>query len=133
MDTDSGNVVFELDQDEQLGRFDRHDPNLLGAGRTEVSADGPGRGAARLGGARHLDRDQPGHRRHGDQLVAGQRLYQHGTTLDNNAVLLGSFTHFGLLNAGDFYTQSQLVTLPINLLGAYNLFVVTNATGTCLR
>ena len=40
-----------------------------------------------------------------------------GTTLDSNAVLLGSFTHNGLLDPGGSYTQSQLVTLPINLSG----------------
>ena len=53
-----------------------------------------------------------------------------GSTLDSNAVLLGSFTHNGLLNAGGSYSQSQLVTLPINLLGTYNLFVVTNASNS---
>ncbi len=48
------------------------------------------------------------------------------STLDANSILLGSFTHVGLLAAGESYSQSQLVTLPIDLSGPYNLFVVTN-------
>jgi len=44
--------------------------------------------------------------------------------------LLGSFPHYGLLRPGDSYTETQLVTLPSNLLGNYNLFIVTNATNT---
>jgi hypothetical protein len=49
-----------------------------------------------------------------------------GASLDSNAILLGSYSHSGLLAAGASYTQSQLVTLPISLSGPYNLFVVTN-------
>ena len=52
-----------------------------------------------------------------------------GTTLDQSAVLLGSFAHYGLVSGGGSYTQSQLLTLPINLLGTYNLFVVANSSG----
>jgi RHS repeat-associated protein len=52
-----------------------------------------------------------------------------GTILDSNAVLLGSFTHNGALAAGGSYSQSQLVTMPISLSGAYNLLVVTNEPG----
>ncbi len=51
------------------------------------------------------------------------------STLDDNGILLGAFTHTGLLDGGDSYTQSQLVTIPISILGDYNLFVVANATG----
>ena len=50
-------------------------------------------------------------------------------TLDANAVLVGTFPHFGLLSPGASYNAAQLVTVPINFLGNYNLFVVTNATG----
>ena len=52
-----------------------------------------------------------------------------GDTLDASAVLLDSFTHTGLLNAGGSYSQSRAVPLPQDLLGSYNLFVVTNADG----
>src|SRR5262249_44819445 len=52
-----------------------------------------------------------------------------GSTLSGNAVLLGSFAHFGLLSGGGSYSQSQMLRLPINLLGNYNLFVVANAFG----
>src|SRR5262249_10827984 len=49
------------------------------------------------------------------------------TTLTSSGILLGSFTHNGLLNPNDTYSQSQQVTLPITLNGAYNLFVVTDS------
>jgi YD repeat-containing protein len=49
-------------------------------------------------------------------------------TFDSRAVLLGTFAHTGLLNAGGSYSQAQLVTLPLALSGSYNLFVVTNTT-----
>ncbi len=49
-----------------------------------------------------------------------------GSTLSSNAVLLGSFTQTGNLDAGAAYSQSLLVTLPISLSGPYNLFVATN-------
>ncbi len=49
-----------------------------------------------------------------------------GSTPGPNAVLVASYTHYGLLSAGGSYSQSQLMTLPISLSGAYKLFVVTN-------
>jgi subtilase family serine protease len=49
--------------------------------------------------------------------------------LDSNDILLGSFSHNGLLNAGASYSQSELVTLPFNLVGDYNLFIVTDTDG----
>ncbi len=52
-----------------------------------------------------------------------------GATLDQNAISLGSFTHNGLLEPGATYSQSQLVTIPISLSGAYNLFVETDSNG----
>src|SRR5439155_25631387 len=56
-----------------------------------------------------------------------------GTTLDQNAVLLGSVTHYGLISGNGSYTQEKLVRLPINLLGKFNLFVVTNASGNVVE
>ncbi len=51
-----------------------------------------------------------------------------GTTLDSNAVFLGTYLHFGTLSANAAYTQTELVTLPIQLQGNYNLFVVADST-----
>ena len=49
-----------------------------------------------------------------------------GTTVDANAVALGSFTNTAALAAGGSYSQSQLVALPIGFSGNYNLLVVTD-------
>ncbi len=40
---------------------------------------------------------------------------------------IGNFTHSGLLQAGQTYSNSALVSLPGYLLGQYQLFVVTDA------
>jgi hypothetical protein len=48
------------------------------------------------------------------------------TSLDQNGILLASFSHFGALAINNSYAQSELVTLPLDLLGAFNLFVVTD-------
>jgi hypothetical protein len=68
----------------------------------------------------------------GDTAVSSwqDRVYiDTGTTLTGSAVLLDTFTHYGLLAGGASYNQAQLVTVPISLLGNYHLFVVTNTDG----
>ena len=84
-------------------------------------------GPGRIGRVGRLDGDQPGDGRYGGHELAGQCLYHDRRTLYNNAILLDSFTHTGLLDSEQSYQQSELVTLPISLSGSYNLFVVTNA------
>jgi len=44
----------------------------------------------------------------------------------SSPILLGTFAHNGLLNAGHSYTTSQPVTVPISLSGTYYVFVTTN-------
>ena len=68
----------------------------------------------------------------GDTAISTWQDYvyiESGSTLDGNGILIGSFAHTGLLNPGDSYSQSQQVTLPLNLSGNYHLFVVTNKPG----
>ncbi|GAB1544710.1 hypothetical protein NUACC21_73860 [Scytonema sp. NUACC21] len=49
------------------------------------------------------------------------------TTLGNSDdVLLHYSNHYGVLNPGEFYSLDELVTIPFNLSGQYNLFVVTD-------
>lgn len=40
---------------------------------------------------------------------------------------LGTFDHFSSLEVGEFYTQTQTVTIPESLDGPYYLFVITDA------
>ncbi|WP_231607038.1 cadherin-like domain-containing protein [Crocosphaera watsonii] len=39
---------------------------------------------------------------------------------------LGSFTHNGLLDVGEDYQRSEVVSIPFSLVGDYNLFVATD-------
>ncbi|MHC4995741.1 MAG: LamG-like jellyroll fold domain-containing protein, partial [Planctomycetota bacterium] len=45
-------------------------------------------------------------------------------------VTAAEFTHTGLLDANTSYVETQTVTLPGGLTGAFNLYVVTDATNT---
>ena len=44
--------------------------------------------------------------------------------------LLETFTHNGLLNAGSSYTNDELVTIPFNLQGNYQLYIKTDVNNS---
>ncbi|NJL51381.1 MAG: hypothetical protein HC930_02690, partial [Hydrococcus sp. SU_1_0] len=44
--------------------------------------------------------------------------------------LLKTFTHNGLLNAGSSYTNNELVTIPFNLQGNYQLYIKTDVNNS---
>ena len=46
---------------------------------------------------------------------------------DNNPILLGTFDNLSALEPGEYYTQTQTFTLPLELVGSYYLFVLTDA------
>jgi hypothetical protein len=46
---------------------------------------------------------------------------------DNNPILLGTFDNLSALEPGEYYTQTQTFTLPLELSGSYYLFVLTDA------
>ena len=130
VDTDSGNAVFELDKTNNWGastgtvQVSTAPPDLVVS-----SASGP---AAALAGSAILVNWTVANQGASDTAVSSwpDDVYADTSSApDSNAVLLGSFTHNGLLNPGDSYSQSQLVTLPISLLGSYNLFVVAATSG----
>ncbi len=127
VDADSGDAVFELDQTSKFGATATPiQVASMPADLVVTAASGPATGQA--GGAVLLDWTVA-NQGSGDSAVTSwqDNVYADtGSSLSSNAILLGSYTHNGLLAAGDSYNQSQLVTLPINLSGPYNLFVVTN-------
>jgi hypothetical protein len=51
------------------------------------------------------------------------------TFSSTTAVVLGEFAHTGALAAGDSYTQSQSVTLPVGISGSYFFIVQTDVNG----
>jgi subtilase family serine protease len=123
---DSGSAIFEIDQVGKIGVTAM--PLLISSKPADlaVSASGPATGNAGAAAVVHWSVANQGA---GDTAVSSwfDYIYAETTaTLDHNGIYLGAFPHTGLLNPGESYSQAQLVALPINLKGAYNLFVVTN-------
>lgn len=46
---------------------------------------------------------------------------------DNNPILLGTFDNLSALDVGEYYTQTQTFNIPIDIVGEYYLFVLTDA------
>jgi subtilase family serine protease len=46
---------------------------------------------------------------------------------DNNPILLGSYENLSALDAGEYYTQTKTVNIPLEVSGSYFLFVLTDA------
>jgi hypothetical protein len=60
-----------------------------------------------------------------DQIV----LSRNAVLGDGDDQVVGSFTRFGSLQAGESYTRGETLTLPIGVSGDYRLFVRTDAQG----
>jgi hypothetical protein len=130
VDTDSASAVFELDKTNNLGgsatamEVSAALPDLIAFGLTAP--------AEALPGTALLVQWTVANQSTGDTVVGfwEDNVYiSTKGTLDNSAVLLGAFPHYGLLAGNSTYAPTQLVALPIDLLGNYNLFVVANASG----
>src|SRR5262249_11934879 len=129
VEADAGGAVFELD---------RTNNRRISTGTVQVLPEPPdlvvsaaGTVGQALAGSRVPLPRTPTNQGQGDPIVRSWVDNVYADThaaLTGSAVLLGSFPHFGLLNPGAFYLQTQLVTVPIGFLGDYNLFVVTDAT-----
>ena len=70
----------------------------------------------------------------GDTVISSwlDRVYVSSDSVVGNTddVLLGSFSRNGLLNADKSYSRTELVEIPFNLVGNYNLFVVTDSNNS---
>ncbi len=130
VETDSGNVVFEASVGEGNNRRGTTSPVAVTQAPADLTVSAPSAPAVALPGTAIPVRWTVTNSS-GSATPVGSwhdKVYiDTGSTLTAGAVLLGSFAHNGVLAAGGSYTQSQLVTLPINLLGNYNLFVVTDS------
>ena len=125
MEADSANAIFELDQTSKFGSS----PILISSKPADLAVTAASAPATAARGTAVLVNWTVANQGIGDTAVTAwqDNVYADtSSTLDNQAILLGSFTHVGLLNPGDSYTQSQLVTLPIAFSGDCYLFVVTN-------
>ncbi len=128
--TDTGNVVFEIDRTNNTGASTS--PVTISVAPADLVVTAATAPAAAVPGSAIPLNWTVANQGAGDTAVTTWQdsvYVDTSSTLDSNAILLDSFTHYGLLAAGSSYNQSQLVTLPIDLLGSYNLFVVTNSAG----
>ncbi len=131
VDTDCTDVVFELDKTNNLAVSPAAIRSSLSpANLTVTTVQAP---ATVIPGSGVVVNWTVANESNSDTAVSSWQdsvYIDSNSTLDNQAILLGTYNHFGLLAANGSYTQSQLVTIPINLLGNYNLFVVADSSGT---
>jgi hypothetical protein len=113
---DGGKAVFELDQTSKLGVS----PGTIQVASqpADLAVTTVNAPSAAQAGATVLANWTVANQGTGDSVASSwqDNVYaDSGSSLDSSAVLLGSFSHYGLLNAGASYTQSQNVTLPQRL------------------
>ncbi|WP_197480191.1 CARDB domain-containing protein, partial [Anabaena sp. 4-3] len=126
--TDSGNTVFESNNNNNIG-FNNTAINILSRpADLIVSATAPT--TAEAGKAIRVEWTVT-NQGIGDTAVTNwtDRIVASSDAVLGNAddVLLASFNRNSLLNPGGSYSRQELVTIPFNLVGDYNLFVVTDA------
>jgi subtilase family serine protease len=126
--TDSGNNVFELDNDNNVV-FDSTPINISSSpADLVVSATAPT--TAEAGKAIRVEWTVT-NQGIGDTAVINWTdsiVASSDAVLGNgDDVLLANFERNGLLNPGASYSRQELVTIPFNLIGNYNLFVATDA------
>ncbi|QEG41240.1 CARDB domain-containing protein [Roseimaritima ulvae] len=127
--TDQRDVVFELDNENNVRSGPAITIQSLPADLIVSAAGAPATGEA--GKSVRVDYTVT-NQGLGDTAVTRwtDRVYAStDDTFSGDDILLGSFTHEGLLDTGDSYSRSELVDLPFTFLGTYNLFVVADVAG----
>jgi RHS repeat-associated protein len=128
--SDSGDTVFELDNNNNAG-FDAT-PIAIASRPADLVVSTASTPASAEAGKASLISWTVTNQGTGDTAVAAwsDRIFASSdAVLSSDDLLLGSFTHTGVLNPGESYSQSQLVTVPFNLVGSYYLFVATDTDG----
>ncbi|MCM0593810.1 MAG: CARDB domain-containing protein [Gloeotrichia echinulata DEX184] len=127
--TDSTNTVFELNNDNNVV-FDTTAINIASLPGDLVVTDVTTPSTVEAGKALTVNWTVT-NQGTGDTVVSSwvDRVYVSTDTVIGNGddVLLSTFTRNGLLNVGGSYSRSELVGIPFNLVGNYQLFVVTDS------
>jgi subtilase family serine protease len=125
---DSSGQVFELD------RVNNHDANLIqiAARPADLVVDAISSPNTLTAGTANLVSWRVVNQGSGDTVVTSwidTVIASSDQVLGNDDdVVLGTFKHQGLLNAGESYTQTQLIPVSPELTaGLYNLFVITDS------
>ncbi|NJO93208.1 MAG: Na-Ca exchanger/integrin-beta4, partial [Hydrococcus sp. RM1_1_31] len=125
---DSQNAVFELDNNNNIGRKAQIINIASRPADLEISAVNAPQ-IAEAGKAMSISWTVS-NQGTGDTAVTNwiDRIIASTDAVVGNGddIILGSFSRKGLLNAGEAYTRTELVALPFNLIGNYNFFVVTD-------
>lgn len=127
--SDSRNEVFELDNDNNLS-FDAQALTISSRPADLVVSDASIPETAEAGKA-ILVEWTVSNTGIGDTAIARwtDRVFASSNEVigDADDILLASVSRDGLLDVGGTYSRSELVPIPFNLSGDYNLFVVTDA------
>ncbi len=127
--TDSTNTVFELNNENNVV-FDTTAINIASLPGDLVVIDVTTPSTVEAGKALTVNWTVT-NQGTGDTVVSSwvDRVYVSTDAVIGNGddVLLSTFTRNALLNVGGSYSRSELVGIPFNLVGNYNLFVVTDS------
>ena len=127
--TDSSNVVFELDNANNVGF--RASPVTIISLPADLVVTGSAPASAEAGKSVRVDYTVS-NIGVGDTIATSwvDSIYASSdANFSGGDVLLSSFTQNGAVIAGSSYGRSQLVDIPFSFLGNYHLFVVTDRTG----
>jgi Subtilase family/SdrD B-like domain/Cadherin-like/Putative Ig domain/CARDB/Domain of unknown function (DUF4114)/Bacterial pre-peptidase C-terminal domain len=126
--TDSDNSVFELDNDNNTA-FDATPVTIASQPADLIVSEVISPTSAEAGKAIRVNWTVK-NQGTGNSIATSwydQVVLSADTEIGNNDdIRLNWFTHEGLLDIGDSYNRSGLVEIPFNVVGNYNLFVVTD-------
>ncbi|MBD2169240.1 DUF4114 domain-containing protein [Calothrix membranacea FACHB-236] len=126
--TDSSNSVFELDNDNNTA-FDATPVTIASQPADLIVSEVISPTSAEAGKAIRVNWTVK-NQGTGNSIATSwydQVVLSADTEIGNNDdIRLNWFTHEGLLDTGDSYNRSGLVEIPFNVVGDYNLFVVTD-------
>ena len=129
--TDEPNDVFELDKNNNIG-FDAEEITIVSRPADLVVTAASSDATAEAGKGIRVDWTVA-NQGVGDTVVSSwtDRIIASvdGVLGNGDDVSLGEFTRSGLLNVGEGYSRSEIVSIPFNFAGDYQLFVVTDARG----
>ncbi|MGD1277561.1 MAG: CARDB domain-containing protein [Tepidisphaeraceae bacterium] len=129
VNTDSGNQVFELNKPNNIGASTSTIAvSSIPADLVVTSVSGPSSAVSGVSIPLNWVVANQGAGDTGNSTWKDSVYITAKSTFDSTATLLSSFTQSSSLSPGGSYSRSESVTLPINLAGDYNIFVVTNSS-----
>ncbi|NCT62651.1 MAG: hypothetical protein GPJ03_06150, partial [Microcystis aeruginosa G13-01] len=127
--TDSNNAVFELDNTNNIAIAGT--PINITSRPADLAVSATNDNTAEAGKSLRVNWTVT-NQGTGDTVVSNwnDRILLSSDNIIGNSgdIVLGDFNRNGLLNVGESYTRSELFSLPFNLIGNYNLYVITDSS-----